>query len=721
MTKSLRALISVFLFVLFLLPFTSCGGNEDKLIVHVESVSLNKASIVLTEGMSERLSLTVLPTNASNKNVSWKSSNDAVATVWNGEVKAIGIGNATITVTSEDGSKSATCSVSVEQSLVPVTGIIFDRSQIELNIGESAEIIASIVPSNASDKRIKWESADDEIATVKNGIVTAVEGGSTKITATTQDGGFIAVCYVTVNIPVTNVAINKSSLTMTEGETQRLVASISPTDATNKNVSWESSNTEVATVSLGVVTAIKPGTATIKVTTEDGNKTGTCDITVVERTYPVTGVSLDKTSITMVKGESTSLSATVSPSNATNKNVIWTSSNTSVATVAGGTVSAVGRGSAMITVKTQDGDYTATCSVTVIVPVTSVKLDKSSISLTEGDSQTLIATISPSDATNKNVSWESSNTEVATVKGGKVTAVKPGTATITVTTEDGSKTATCEVSVKAKVFSVTGISLDKTSVSMIKGESISLTATITPSNATNKNVTWTSSNTAVATVNNGEVSAVGGGSATITVKTQDGGFIATCSVSVTVPVTGISLDKTTESLFEGQTTTLVATITPDDASDKTIMWSSSDATVATVSGGIVKAVSPGSTTITAACGDFSATCTVTVKQIDALSVSIEAFEISSKGGSKDIDITSNISWVASSNSMWCTVSPSSGVNNGKITLLVSESLATNNRVAIITIVGTGETDVITKTIRVTQLKDIDNGIGAGDWENGGID
>ncbi|MCQ2144506.1 MAG: Ig-like domain-containing protein [Bacteroidales bacterium] len=844
---------------------------------------MNTSSLVLTEGKSEKLSVTILPTNSSNKKVSWKSSNEAVASVANGVVTANGVGSASITVIAEDGGKSATCKVSVEQSIIAVTGITLDKSQIELNKGESAEIVASIVPSNASDKTIFWESADDEIATVKNGIVTAVDGGSTKITATTQDGGYVEVCYVTVNVPVTNVAINKSSLTMTEGEKQRLVASITPANATNKNVTWESSNTEVVTVSLGVVSAIKPGTATITVTTEDGNKTGKCEITVVERTYPVTGVSLDKTSVSLVKGESTSLTATITPSNATNKNVTWTSSNTAVATVAGGTVSAVGRGSATITVRTQDGEFTATCSVTVTVPVTSVKLDKSSISLTEGESQTLTATISPSDATNKNVSWESSDSEVATVKGGKVTAVKPGTATITVTTEDGNKTASCEVSVKAKVYPVTGVSLDKTTLSMVKGDITTLTATITPSNATNTNVTWTSSNTAVATVINGEVSAVGGGSATITVKTQDGGFTATCEVSVfspvtvisldktsetlragqsvtltatvtpddatdktvtwytsdasvatvkngvvkalkvgtatitatageksaeckitveptpvtgitldktsetlragqsvtlsatvtpddatdktvtwytsdasvatvkngvvkalkvgtatitatvgemsaeceitvePTPVTGISLDKTSYTMFEGQIVTLVATVTPRDATDKTVTWSSSDTSVAAVSDGVVKALIPGSVVITAACAEFEATCTITVKQVDVMNLSSSAIEVDSNGGATEITISSNITWEISSDSSWCTVSPTSGSGNGSFTITTSRNMTNSKRVATITVIGNGDTDLINKKVTVTQLKDVDNGIGAGDWENRGED
>ena len=189
-------------------------------------------------------------------------------------------------------------------------------------------------------------------------------------------------------------------------------------------------------------------------TTEDGNKTATCSITVKTKVYPVTSVSLSKSSATLTEGESLSLTATVNPSNATNKNVSWKSSNTSVATVSNGKVTAVKAGSATITVTTEDGSKTATCSITVnakVYPVTSVSLSKSSATLTEGEFLTLTATINPSNATNKNVSWKSSNTSVAIVSNGEVTALKAGSAIITVTTEDGGKTATCTVTVKEKV------------------------------------------------------------------------------------------------------------------------------------------------------------------------------------------------------------------------------------------------------------------------------
>ncbi len=228
-----------------------------------------------------------------------------------------------------------------------------------------------------------------------------------------------------------------------------------PDNATNKAVTWSSSDATIATVDdKGLVTAIKKGTATITVTTVDGNKTATCKVTVKAKVIHVTEVKLDKTDITKTEGETEQLTATVLPDNATNKAVTWSSSDTTIATVDDkGLVTAEKEGAAIITVTTTDGNKTATCKVTVkakVIHVTEVKLDKTDITKTEGETEQLTATVLPDNATNKAVTWKSSDKTIATVDDkGLVTAVKEGTATITVTTTDGNKTATCKVTVKA--------------------------------------------------------------------------------------------------------------------------------------------------------------------------------------------------------------------------------------------------------------------------------
>ena len=171
-----------------------------------------------------------------------------------------------------------------------------------------------------------------------------------------------------------------------------------------------------------------------------------------EREISVTGVSLDRSALEITVGETERLIATVRPDNADNQFVRWTSSNTAVATVANGVVTAVAAGIATITVTTVDGEHTATAIVTVpAVGVTSIALDKPTVKIIVGNTETLTATVSPNNATNQNINWTSSNTAVATVNNGVITAVSAGVAIITATTTDGNLTATSDV----EVFGIT--------------------------------------------------------------------------------------------------------------------------------------------------------------------------------------------------------------------------------------------------------------------------
>jgi uncharacterized protein YjdB len=338
---------------------------------------------------------------------------------------------------------------------------------------------------------------------------------------------------------------------------------------------------------------------------------------------PVDGVSLNASSRSLAVGATFLLTATVTPDNATNRNVTWSSGNAAVAEVdASGLVTAKAAGTATVTATTVDGNKTATCAITVTaatVPVTGVSLDASTLSLTAGGTHRLTATIAPAGATNRNLTWTSGNSAVAEVDAsGLVTAKTAGTTTITVTTEDGNKTATCAITVTTATATVpvTGVSLNASVLSLTAGDTYRLTATIVPANATNRNLTWTSGNSAVAEVDaSGLVTAKTAGTTTITVTTEDGNKTATCAMTTTLRVTGVSLNVGNQSLEVGQTFQLMETITPSNAANKAVSWSSNNGSVASVStSGLVTANAAGTATITVttADGNKTATCAVTV-------------------------------------------------------------------------------------------------------------
>ena len=253
-------------------------------------------------------------------------------------------------------------------------------------------------------------------------------------------------------LKVKTIGLSKSSAALLTGRGLQLRATPAPANATSTKVTWKSSNTSVATVSAaGKVTAKKPGKATILcIAADGGGAKASCVITVKQA---VGKISLSRTSLSLNKGKAIVLKATVSPASAANKAVTWKSSNTKVAAVtSAGRITAKAKGTAVITCTARDGSGTkATCKVTVKIPVAKIRLSKSSASLVKGKSLTLRAVVGPASASNKTVSWKSSNTRVATVSStGKVTAKGKGTANIICTARDGSKVrAICKVTVKA--------------------------------------------------------------------------------------------------------------------------------------------------------------------------------------------------------------------------------------------------------------------------------
>ena len=244
------------------------------------------------------------------------------------------------------------------------------------------------------------------------------------------------------------------------------------------------------------------------------------------------------------------------------------------------------------------------------VPVSSVTINKNSIQMKVGETETLTVSITPSNATDKRVFWVSSNPDVVDVDEGIITAKEVGKATIAATV--GYVTAMCSVEVTPSYVEVLSVELNQSEASLHAGETVTLTATVNPSDATDKTVTWTSSDQTIATVSNGVVTAKKVGTATITAKAGD--KTATCQITVVATeVTSVSLNKTSASLKAGETVTLTATVNPSDATDKTVTWSSSDQTIATVSNGVVTAKKVGSATITAKAGSKTATCQITVE------------------------------------------------------------------------------------------------------------
>lgn len=257
---------------------------DEELIINADSITLNESNKIININDEFNLVATILPDNTTNKNVTWESSNEEVATVNNnGKVVGIKEGSTTITVTTVDGNFKASCDVTVNK--VDVKNIELSKNELLLQTDETSNLTVIFTPNNTSDKNIVWSSSDEGVATVSDeGVVTAVSKGTAIITATSSKIGVIATCNVTVQetvIHVNNIKLNKDSVYLSLNSTNKLIVNFEPTTATNKNVVWNSSNEEVVTVDeSGNINAKSIGVATITATSVDNNKIGTCEVHV---------------------------------------------------------------------------------------------------------------------------------------------------------------------------------------------------------------------------------------------------------------------------------------------------------------------------------------------------------------------------------------------------------------------------------------------------------
>lgn len=581
--------------------------------VKVTSVTLGHTSLKLIPGKSYTEKATVKPTNATNKAVTWKSSNTKIVTVnQSGTITGKAMGTATVTVTAKDGSKkTASCKVTVGK---PVTSVKLNATAKTLYTGKTFTLKPTFAPTDAVNKLVLWSSSNTKIATVSSsGVVTAKAKGTATITCTTRDGsGKKATCKITVVQSVTSIKLDRTAINATKyGLNYRITPTIAPTNAYKKTVTWTSSNTKVAAVSTtGVVKTKAYGTATITCTAADGSgKKATCKVTV---SNPAVTVSLNKTVLNSVTlGAKYTLKATVKPAKATVK---WTSSNTAVATVdSKGVVTTKNNGKSTITCTVSYGGTVkkATCAVTVRVQVKSVTLNKVSFSTKEiGTTCQLKATIAPSNAGVKTVTWSTSDKNVATVSAnGLVTATGYGTATITCTAMD-KKTAVCTVKV---IADVEGIVLEETEINADKlGEIYTLVARIHPVYAMGYTIEWSSKDTSVATVDkDGKVTIKGNGTTVITATA--GGFSATCTVNVKLPLEELSFEKSAFAEKINKKFTLEPVTKPASNGVYDFTWTSSNPDIATVDEkGQVSLIGYGEVKITCSYEDKTADYTVTV-------------------------------------------------------------------------------------------------------------
>ncbi len=440
--------------------------------------------------------------------------------------------------------------------IVPIAKLdALNKSEASLYVGNKLTLYPSIYSPNNADTTMRWSVAFEDALEPQNaefyvkvdettGVVEVLKYTDRKIVVTGAAvyqasgsvGPFEASCTITVMpIGVFSMTMYPNELTLYRLASSKLTARLYPEAATDKKINWTSSNSSIVSVdSEGVITANMLGTATIMASSNSNPEIYKTCVVTVKQSVLLSEINLNRTSATLGVGDSTALSIYYTPATATTQSVSWESTDASVATVdAKGKVRGVSEGSAVIIATANDGSgKRAACAVSVTTIISSaVVLNKQTLALVEDESETLTATVYPTNVSARGVTWTSSNTNVATVDAdGVVTGTGGGSAVITATSNDASaRYADCVVVVTAKI-PVTGLALNLSSFDLLLNDTTTLTASVTPANATEK-ITWTSSNPSVASVD--EKGRVGGLTVGSTVITAKAGIK---SISITVNV-----------------------------------------------------------------------------------------------------------------------------------------------------------------------------------------
>ncbi|MFR3962550.1 Ig-like domain-containing protein [Eubacterium ventriosum] len=441
----------------------------DQTNVPVESINLNYTSKKLNLDKEEdnkvKLEYNLAPSNTSQTDVVWSSSNEAVAEVKNGVVEGKSVGRADITIASKDNPNAKkTCVVYVSKELdkSKVTAVRNDKiinvnwkkvahasSYVLSRYNKSTGIVNDIYEGTDTAFEDKDLTSGKYVYTVKAIVDENAADASLYSNSVSEESEAVIIPESVTGIEVAN---DYQHMGLFVGGSGKIRYSVLPSNATNTNVTFKSLNEKVAIVDAnGVVTGVSEGNADIVITTEEGGFEAKCTVRVdgidargIERVG-------DKT-VTMGLNQTRQLQVKITPSDTTNKNVQWTSSNNSVATVdSNGVVTSKNSGSTIITATTHNGLKTE-FFIEVETPVTNITLNSNEINLNPGGTFKLDATVNPSNASNKNIKWISANESIATVdQSGNVTADVAGTTYISAVSADGKVIATCTVNVSKPV------------------------------------------------------------------------------------------------------------------------------------------------------------------------------------------------------------------------------------------------------------------------------
>jgi uncharacterized protein YjdB len=366
-------LLLICILFISLLTVLSCNKNE-KLKIKITSISISPNKGKLNIGEERTIKVNIIPENATNKNITWTSNNEEIASVDNkGKIKANKSGIVNITATCSKESVRAIYELTIcnnniiKNKDIEVESITINETNENLNFGKTIKLEYTIIPELATNKSVIWTSNNKEIATVdKQAVVTGIAGGECIITARTEDGNKTSSCSIKVIESVKSIEILEPKEILIEGDYIFLKTNILPKSASNKRFKWKSEKEDIATINQnGKVHGVKAGDVLIKAITEDGNITNSYRLKVEEKNPHVTGINMPYSKGQLKEGENLRIIAYSEPLNAKNNKILWKSSDTTIASINKGVITGMKIGVVTITATTEEGEFSSEYTLTI--------------------------------------------------------------------------------------------------------------------------------------------------------------------------------------------------------------------------------------------------------------------------------------------------------------------------------------------------------------------
>ena len=558
-------------------------GREPVRQMHLDKTELELEMSNSNPEPTAQLNTVITPTNAYMQGADWYSSNPDVVRVWNGHIRGLKEGTATITAISWNNQRIAKCTVRVTKPAVPVESITVDKTSQTVNIDETGDIIVQFNPSNATNQNLVWESSDPEVVRIWNGHFRGLKEGKSVITATSIAGGKQASCEIYVKdsskVYLEDITLEKTQYEIGVDQAIDIPFTITPTNATNGELDWISSNPDVLRVYNNRFRGLKPGTAEVIIRTRSGPVVEKRIQVTIKEPGKVQDIILDQTQYTVHENEAIDIPFSYTPQYASNAEFDWISSNSEIVRVYNNRFRGLKEGTAEVIVRTRDGSLEKRIQVKVVKPgkiyVENVVTDQEEYTAYIGQAIDLTYNYAPTNSDNAQFEWYAEDPEIIRVYNNRFRGLAKGTTNIIVKTLDGLYVKKIKVTIQ-DAGNVQDIQLDKTQYTINENEAVDIPFSYTPQYASNAEFDWISSNPEVVRVYNNRFRGLKEGIAEVIVRTRDGSLEKRITVRVEktgkVYVEDIMTDKEQYIAKVDEAVDLTYTCTPQNSQNAQLEW-----------------------------------------------------------------------------------------------------------------------------------------------------